>query len=179
MKEEILPNLQQAIIVAHVMRRFLCHYEIHERTKSMQILSTRLSKFLKQRERKNAKDFIFATEFERVLWTNVTDSYDKKTKIFIIDFIVQIHSYFEDIMTRFANVSPKLMLEVASCDPLQNVDSDTCVEVEANDDDLLSTFLKHFEPYSGVSKRKSLFSGKKLTLKNNLIIEGKKVADGF
>ena len=174
-----LPNLQQAIIISHVMRRFLTHYKPHERTKSMQIVSTRLSKFLKERERKNKRDFIFSTEFERVLWGNITDKYDKKTRIFAIDFIVQVHGYFEDIMTKFVNVSPKLMLQVASCDPLAETDSKTCYEIEQNDNDLLSTFLEQFYPYSGVAKRKSLFSGKKSTLVNNLIIDGKKVKEGF
>jgi hypothetical protein len=161
------------------MRRFLTHYESHERTKHMQVLSTRLSKFLKQRERKNRKDFIFATEFERVMWTNVTEKYDKKTKIFAIDFIVQLHGYFESIMTKFANVSPKLMLQVASCDPLKETDSKLCVEIESNDSDLLSTYLEIFHPHSGVKKRKSLFAGKMLTIKNNLILDGKKINDGF
>jgi len=174
-----LPNLQQAIIVAHIMRRFLTHYKSHERTKAMQVLSTRLAKFLKTRQRTNPKDFIFATEFERVMWTNITDRYDKKTRVFAIDFVVQVHGYFEEIMTKFANVSPKLMLQVASCEPLSETDSETCVEIEANDYDLLSTFLEVFYPHSGVSKRKSLFSGRKLTIKNNLILEGKEVDRKF
>lgn len=175
----MLPKLQQAIIISHIMRRFLTHYKSHERTKSMQVLSTRLSKFLKQRERTNKRDFIFATEFERVMWTNITDKYNKKTRVFAIDFVVKVHGYFEEIMTRFANVSPKLMLQVASCEPLSDVDSRTCFEIEANDEDLLSTFLEIFYPHSGVAKRKSLFDGRKRTLVNNLIIEGKKVKEGF
>lgn len=174
-----LPKLQQAIVVAHIMRRFMTHYKSDERTKSMQVLSTRLSKFLKQRQRTNLTDFIQATELEKGLWDNVTNKYDKDTRVFVIDFIVQVHGYFSEIMTKYANVSDRLMLDVAKCNPLANTDSATCIEIESNDSDLLSTFLEHFYPYSGVKKRVSIFSGKKLTIKNNLILEGKELSEQF
>jgi len=177
--KETLNNLEQTIVVAHVMRRILSNFEPHERTKNLQILATRLKKFLLKRERTNKRSFIFATEFERVLWLNATDKYDKHTKILALDFVCNLYDYFKDKLSRFADINEKLMEKISLLATDIECSSQDAYEMEQNDNDLLSTFITLFEPHSGVSLRKSLFAGKKLTIRNNLIIEGKKIASGF
>ena len=174
-----LTDLQIAIVTAHSMRRFMKNYEAHERTAVIEKVMMRLHKFLKQRERSNFKDFVYATEFERVFWTNVTENYDKKTKIFAIDFVTKLYDYFPNQMSRYVDLSEKLMLQFGMAQNNTTVSDDICLEITKNDNDFISTYINLFEPYSGVKLRKSLLAGKKLTIKNNLIIEGKKIAEGF
>ncbi len=170
-----LTKLEQAIVIAHSMRRFTSNFKHFERTANLEKLSARLSKFLHKRERTNRKNFIMATEFERVFWTNVTQEYNKKTKILALDFISQLYSYYGEILAKYSGISPKLMQKIDLLATDIDATSDEIVEMESNDDNLLATYVTLFEPYSGISLRKSLFSGKKLTIKNNLILEGKTV----
>ena len=179
MEEKELSKLEQAIVVAHSMRRILSSYEHFERTSNLEILSKRLRKFLLKREKINKKSFILATEFERVFWMNVTNKYDKKTKILALDFSISLYSYYGEILSKYSDVSPKLMEKIDVLAADVDVPSEEIYSMERNDKDLLTTYVTMFEPYSGVKMRKSLFAGKKLTIKNNLIVEGKKVASGF
>ena len=174
-----LNELEQAIVVAHVMRRIMSNFKPGDRVSSIETVMIRLSKFLKKRQRTNTKSFIYATEFERVLWMNVTDKYDKKTKIMALDFVSKVYEYFPNIMNKYAGLSNKIMEKLAFLATTVEVSSSECYEMERNDDDLLSTFINQFEPYSGVGLRKSLFSGKKNVIKNNMIIDGIKIAEGF
>ncbi len=174
-----LDKLEQTIVLAHVIRRIMSNFKAHERTSSLEALVSRLTKFLFVRERTNRKSFVFATEFERVLWLNVTDKYDKHTKILALDFICSMYDYFDVQLKRFANISPKLMEKISIRAVDIDIDSKDIYEMEQNDNDLLNTFITIFEPYSGVGLKKSLFSGKKLIIKNNRILEGKAVASGF
>ena len=96
MQKEKLTNLELAIISAHTVRRFLMGYKPHERTSAIEQMLKKISKFLRHREKTNLKIFTFATEFERVLWQNVTDKYDKHTKIFALGFTISVYSYYGD-----------------------------------------------------------------------------------
>ncbi len=42
-----------------------------------------------------------------------------------------------------------------------------------------STVVDYLVEEMGIEKRKSAFAGKKLTIVNNLILDGKKIAEGF
>lgn len=174
-----LTDLQIAIVVSHLMRRFMTNFKPHERTTAIEKVMMRLTKFLKQRERTNFKDFVYATEFERVIWENATESYDKSTPIFGINFVASLYEYFDTILNRYVKLSPKIMIRFSMVHNETGVSDDECMEIEGNDSDLLSTFIKLFEPYSDVGIRISPMAGMKLTIKNNLIIEGKKLAKGF
>jgi len=174
-----LTKLEQMIVVAHVMRRITSHFKTHERTSAIEVLLKRLRKFLLQKERKNKKSFIFATEFEKVLWLNVTDKYDKKTKILALDFVSSLFAYFESDLDKYANITQKVIQKIDINVSNLDISSTEAYEMEQNDNDLLSTFITMFKPYSGIGLKKSLFAGKKLTIKNNLILEGKKIASGF
>ena len=174
-----LDKLSQAIVVAHVMRRILGTYSHSERVKPIEEVMSRTKKFLLIRERKNKKIFIFATEFERVLWQNVTDKYDKKTKILALDFTSMVYDYFPEIMSKHANINQKLMDKISVLAGMVEVEKDDLRDMESNDKDLLTTFITQFQEHSGVGMRKSLFQGKKLIIAGNLICEGKTLKAGF
>ena len=179
MQHSRLSNIELAIITAHTMRRFILSFAPHERTNTMDRVITRLRKFLIQREKANFKEFVFATELERVLYQNATDSYDKETPILALDFVTRLYDYFEPQLKKHAHINPKDMLSLGIIMTRHDLDSKQSYLLEKNSGDLLDTYIKILEPYSGVPLKKSLFAGKKLTIKNNLIIERKKVANGF
>jgi len=174
-----LTKLEQAIVVAHGMRRILSNYKHFERTAHLETLSKRLKKFLLQREKSNTKSFILATEFEKVFWENVTDKYDKKTKILALDFVTSLYSYYGEILNKYSSISPTLMEKIDLLANETDASSEEIYEMEQNDKNLLTTYVTLFEPYSGIKMRKSLFAGKKLIIKNNLIIEGRTLDEKF
>lgn len=176
---EKFSELIQAIIIAHSMKRLLKGFEPHERNKAVETVMQRLYKFLKQRERTNLKDFIFATEFERTHWQQVTDDYDKSTPLYAINTAATLCDYFDVIMNRYAKLSPKVMEKFGITHNNNDSSREECFMIEQNDGSFVSTYIEKFEPFSGVSVRKSPFAGRKLTIKNNLIIEGKKIAEEF
>jgi hypothetical protein len=179
LSKEKLSNIGIAIVTAHTMRRFILNFKPHERTNAMDIVITRLRKFLLKRERINLREFAFCTEFERVMYQNATDSYDKATPIFALDFVTRLYDYFEPQLKKHAFINPKLIEKIAMVMTRTDIDSKQSYELEKNSGDLLETYIKVFEPYSSVSVKKSLFQGKKLTIKNNMILEGKEIASGF
>jgi len=174
-----LTKLQIAIIVAHSMRRMLRNFEPHEQTQLFAKVSRKIKKFLMEKQKKVLNDFVFATEYERILWQNATDKYDKQTPIFGMAFVSELHEYFSEIAQKYIKVSSKEIEKLGVKYDGVNVDSKKGYEIESNGTDLLSTYIKLFEKDSGVGVKKSLFQGKKLIIKNNLIIEGKRVASGF
>lgn len=179
MQKVKLQDFEIAIIVAHTMRRFMSNFKPHERNSTFEKVLKRLTKMLLQRERTNTAAFINATEYERELWLKATGSYDGSVPIFAVDFVCSVYEYFEKQMHKHANLNPKLMEKMNMIHNTTEVDSKTAHEIEKNDSDLLSTYIKLFEKDSGVALKKSLFGGKKLILKNNLIIEGKELVDDF
>ena len=178
MSEKLSP-LIQSMVLSHIVRRFLLNFAFSERTKQLEVVLKRVTRLLKKREKSNFRDFVFAEKFEKVLWQNATEQYHKETPILGVDFVVSLYFYYPAILNRYAGLSEKNMLDFAASVDSSHIGSNEYRELESNDDDLLSTFVKLYEPYSGVGLKKSAFAGKLLTIKNNLIIEGKSVKDGF
>lgn len=183
---EKLSPLIQAMVIGHSMNRLLKQFDFHivsggksERNNNFDKVLLRINKMLKSREKTNLKDFIFAEEYEKILWKNTTYSYDKKTPIFAINVVSSLYEYFSSIMLRYANLNENIMEKLSMIHSVTDIDSKEFFDIEQNDSSFINTYIKIFEPHSGVGVKKSLFSGKKLTLKNNLIIEGKKIAEEF
>jgi len=174
-----LSNIEITIVVAHTMRRFLSNFEIHERTKEIDEVLRRTKRFLMRRERLNNTEFVYATKLERAVYHNAVPAFSSDTPIFALDFSVRLYDYFQTQLNKYASVNPKLIEKIDIAANKRVVDSKKEYEIESNSSDLLDEFIKQFEPLSGVALKKSLFAGKKLTIKNNMILEGKEVANGF
>jgi len=175
-----LTDLQIAIIVSHSMRRFLKNFEPHERTKAVEKVMVRLHRFLFRAEKANLKDFVFATEYERILWQNTAYEYEKSTAISSVNFVNVLYDYFGSTICKSTDLTPKLMQKFSEVkDNDREYDSNDIYKFESNSNSITSTYIKLFEKDSGIGLKRSLFAGKKITIKNNLIIEGKKIAEGF
>jgi len=157
----------------------LKQFDYSERNASMNSLMSKLNKMLRSRERTNRKDFIFATEYERILWVNVTHEYEKSTPIFPINVITTLYDYFSKELIRYAHINEKLMTKVCIIHGSSNVDEDTFFKIEQNDGSITTTYIEIFKKDSGVGVRISPIAGRRLTLKNNMILEGEKIKDGF
>ena len=185
MSEEKLSDLKIALIVAHSMNRLLMHFSHKivngkpERNNNFNVVLSRINKFLRKRERTNKTDFVFATEFERIFWLNVTDSYTKETPIFAINIVSIFYDYFPELLKKYVGLNENIMMKLAGIHTRTKWDKKQMYEIEQIDDSFSSSYIKMLYPYSGVELRKSLFAGKLLTIKNNLIVEGKKVKEGF
>jgi hypothetical protein len=176
---EKLSNIEIAIVVAHTMRRFLSNFEIHERTKEIDEVLRRTKRFLMRRERINNTEFAYATKLEKGVYHNAVLAFAGDTPIFALDFSVRLYEYFEKQLTKHASINPKLIEKISIASNKRVVDSSKEYEIESNSSDLLDEFIKQFEPLSGVPLKKSLFAGKKLIIKNNMILEGKEITKGF
>ena len=179
MQDKKISPLIQALVLSHIIRRFLLNFSFSERTKHLEVVLKRVTRLLKKREKSNLKEFVFAEEFERVLWKNAIEQYHEETPILGVDFVVSLYFYYPDILKRYAGLSEKNMLDFSASVESSHISNSEYKELESNDDDLLSTFVKLFEPFSGVGLKKSAFAGKLLIIKNNLIRDGKSIKDGF
>ncbi len=153
------------------MMRLLKQFKPDERNSNIEAVMLKLRKMLMSRERTNFKDFVFATEYERILWTNVTYEYDERTPIFAINVTAILYDYFSKEMVRYANLNEKLMMKVASIHGTSTIGSDGFFKIEQNDGSFTSTYMKQFEKDSGVGVKKSAFAGKKREIKMNTIID--------
>ena len=176
---QTLNKRQIALVLVHSSRRMLVNFKPHERTKHFELIAKRYTKFLKQTERKFIKDFVFATEFEKVFWKNVTDKYDKSTPVFGVHFVADLYDYYEAILKKHTMVSFKHIELMGKDYTGGEVERSEMRSIEDNNNDLLSTYVSMFEEYTGIGLKKNLFQGKKLLIKNNIITDGKEVRDGF
>lgn len=170
-----LSNLQVALVVCNVMGRILSNYSWQEQPSSLKVLNARIRKFMISRAKSNQKEFMEAMLIERAVWKKTTESFDAKTPLFVVDLVCKLYSYYSEPLNKYAKISDKIIDRVSL---IQNVSISTDVQLEFNDDDIMDKFSELFEPFSGI-KRKSAFSGKKSLVKNNMILEGKKIAEGF
>lgn len=175
----MLNNKEIAIVTAHTMRRFLKAFEIHERTKEIELVMARTYKFLTHEEKHHKADFVYATEIERALYHNAVMAFDGETPIFALDFSVRLYEYYPKQLKRYANISEKIMEKIDITATKRVVAKEKEYEIESNSSDLLDEYIKQLAPLTGVQLKKSAFAGKKLTIKNNMILDGKKVAAGF
>jgi len=150
-----LTRIQIAIIVSHSMRRMLKHFEPHEQTKLFSKVSRKIFKFLIRKQKESARDFVIATEYERILYLNATEKYDKETPIFGMFFVSELYEYFDEIIYKYVNISSTEIEKLGVKYNGGGVDSETSYLIEKNGTDLLSTYIKLFEKDSGVCLKKS------------------------
>lgn len=154
-----LSNLKQAIIVSHTMNRMLKQFDFNERNSNINLVLKKINTFLRVRERSNLEDFIFATEYERILWVNTTHKYNSQTPIFALNIVCNLHSYFLEVLSKHVKLSEKLMIKLSMIHNISDSDSKIITKIECNDDDLSSTYINLFAKDSGVTIRKSLVDG--------------------
>jgi len=177
--ESKLTSRQQAVITGHTMMRFLKNFHPHERSKHLEKLMQRLHKLIIGEAKRDRVQGAFTSEFEKLLWVRATEAHGARSPIIGIDFCALIYGYYAAPLKKYGNISEKLIEDMQAATTSDHIPSDEYRELEDTGDDILSIYIKELEPHTGVSLRRSAFAGKKFILKNNMIIEGKKIKDGF
>ena len=142
----------------------------------MKTVQSRIGIMMRSRMRTNRVEVLAALAIESRVWHETTSSFAGDTPMFAVDTVSKLYYTFPKQLCRFADLSEKLMEKFSM---IHNDFDDEHAHLEDNDNELVSKFIEIFEPYSGVGAKKSAVKGLKLNVKNNLIIEGKKIAKGF
>jgi len=164
-----MTNLQKAISAATLMNTLFFEYKAGQLNTTGEKVRKKVAKFMRQRAKSNKSDYIFSVQKTDEAWRATIDHFAKyKMKIEAKTTISAIYNYFAPEMQKFLKLSEKQMEKFA-------IDSTSDAEAEANS----STVVDYLVQQMGIEKKKSAFAGKKLTIKNNIILDGKIVKDGF
>jgi len=164
-----MTNLQKAISAATLINTLFSEYKVGELNSTAEKVRKKCAKFMRQRAKSNRADYITAVNATDEAWRKSIDHFAKyEMKIEAKTTISAIYNYFAPEMQKFLKLSEKQMEKFA-------IDSTSDAEAEANS----STVVDYLVQQMGIEKKKSAFAGKKLTIKNNIILDGKIVKDGF
>lgn len=164
-----MTDLEKSLIGASLINTIFMEYKQGELTNAGELVRKRIGKFMRQRGKTNRKICLSAIKKTDKAWRETINHFAKKElKIEAKSTIAAIYNYLPKEMEKFANIQDKHIEQfmILATDNF---------EAEKNSSTVVDYLMKEI----GVEKKKSLFSGKKLTLKNNLIIEGNKIASGF
>ncbi len=164
-----MTNLEKALIGSSLINTIFHEYEVSELTSSGELVRKRIAKFMRQRGKSNRKIFIQAIKKTDKAWKKTINEFAKqKLSIEAKATIAAIYNYMPNDLENFANVQDKHIEQFM----ITAVDD---YEAEKNS----SVVIDYLMADLGIEKKKSLFAGKKFTIKNNLIIDGKQIAVGF
>jgi len=164
-----MTDLEKSIIGSTLINTIFSEYHQGELTKIGGIIRKRNAKYMRQRSKSNRKLFLQAIKKTDKAWKNTINHFAKeKLRIEAKITITSIYNYMPQALEKFANIKDK-DIELFM---MRTIDD---IEAEKNSDIVVDYLMTEI----GIDKKVSLFQGRKLTIKNNLILEGKKIANGF
>ncbi len=164
-----MTNLQKAIAAATLINTLFNEYEAGALNSTGEKIRKKCAKFMRQRASINRQDFLTAVTATDKAWIATINHFIKeKMKIEAKTTIAAVYNYFASEMQKFLKLTEKQMEQFA-------IISTDDAEAEANS----STVIDYLVEEMGIEKNKSAFAGKKLIIKNNLILERKQIAEGF
>jgi len=164
-----MTNLQKAIAASTLIDNLFRTYKAGELNSTGEKVRKKCAKFIRQRLKSNRQDFLAAVKKTDEAWEKTKNHFAKeKLKIEAKTTITAIYNYFAPEMQKHLKLTEKQMEQFS-------IISSDDAEAEANS----STVIDYLVEQMGIEKKKSAFAGKKLTIVNNLILDGKKIAEGF
>ena len=164
-----MTNLQKAIAASTLMNTLFNEYKAGELNSTGEKVRKKCAKFMRQRANSNRQDFLLAVKKTDEAWRNTINHFAKENmKIEAKTTIAAIYNYFDPEMQKFLKLTEKQMEQFTII---------TTDDAEAESNSI--TVIDYLVEQMGFEKRKSAFAGKKLTIVNNLILDGKKIAEGF
>lgn len=164
-----MTDLEKALTLSVCMDIMFKQYKAGELNKRGELVRSRNAKFLKSREKTNIKIFVSTMNNTLKKWNEIVNHFaEENMKIEAKATISAIFNYSPELFKRFANITDKHIesFMIISIDDY---------EAEKNSSIVVDYLMNDL----GFEKKKSLFMGKRNILKNNLIIEGKTVKEGF
>jgi len=162
-----MDNLEKALIGATLMNTIFHQYEAGELAKSGEKIRGRVAKFLRQRSNSNEKLLREVILKADEAWKKSINEY-MTTAIEAKSTIAKIYDYFQKELEKFANIKEK-DIELFTMQMTHDA------EAEHNSRMVIDFLVQQL----GIEKRVSAFSGKRLTIKNDMILEGIAIKDGF
>ena len=164
-----MDGLEKSIICSSLIDMMFHNYGHKELNSSGQLVRKRIAKFMRHRGKVNHKLTVSVINKCDLAWRKTISNFLKQNmKIEAKSTIAAIYNYFPNEIKKFTKVTDEHIEKFM----IVSVDD---YEAEKNSSVVVDFLMKEL----GFEKKKSLFAGKKLTLKNNLIIEGKQVREGF
>ena len=162
-------NLEKALIGASLINTIFMEYGQGELSSSGELVRKRIGKFMRQRAKTNRKTLLNAIKTTDKAWRKTINHFaNDRLSIEAKTTIAVIYKYLEKDLEKFANIKDKDM-------EMFSIQTTSDLEAEKNS----TTIIDYLMNEIGIEKKKSLFSGKKLIIKNNLIVDGFKIAQGF
>jgi hypothetical protein len=110
-------NLQNAIMLSSILGTLLSHYDVKnpkENKKPIQVLRSRLKKFLFKRNRSNPKLYKEAILLANDIWSAAFEYFkDDKTPIELVSTIIRLYDVYEEELSKFANIHNKQIEQFA------------------------------------------------------------------
>ncbi len=144
-------------------------YSPNELNSSGELVRKRVAKFMRQRSKSNRKLCLDVIKKTDKSWRKTVKRFAKvELRIEAKSTIAAIFNYMPNELEHFANIQDKHIEQYM-------IPAVGDAEAERNS----STVIDYLMNDLGFEKKKSAFSGRKLTIKNNLIIDNIKIAEGF
>lgn len=164
-----MTDLEKALVSTSLINTLFQEYRAGELSNSGELVRKRVAKFMRQRSKSNRKLCLDVIKKCDKSWKRTVSHFtESKLKIEAKATISAIYNYMPKEIEKFANITDKHIenFMIISIDDY---------EAEKNSSIVVDYLMNDL----GFEKKKSLFMGKRNILKNNLIIEGKQIKEGF
>lgn len=164
-----MSNLEKSLICASMINTIFSEYKAGELKGSGELIRSRIAKFMRQRSKTNRKLVLDVIKKSDKAWRNTINHFAKQqVKIEAKTTIAEIYNYIPLEIEKFTNVKES-DIEKFTMAVTDNF------EAEQGSYKVVEYLMDQL----GFEKKKSLFSGKKLTIKNNMILDGLEVKECF
>ena len=164
-----MTNLTKAISSASLMNTIFCEYVAGDLNSSGELVRKKVAKFMRQRSKSNKQEFLDAIMMTDKVWKEAINHFaDKKISIEAKSTIAAIYNFSPKNNEKFMGLKDKHIEKM-----MINITDN--YEAEKNSDAVVKFIMERL----GFESKKSLFSGKRLIIANNLILEGKDVDEKF
>mgnify|MGYP006883057660 CR=1 FL=1 len=161
--------LQNAIIATSSIGSLLSSYNPNDTNKNIKQVRRDTKKLMMSRSKTNPKEFKEAIAIADKAWRDTINHFcevEEKMEIEALYATMTVFNLYEAPLKRFANITNK---------KIENImfNTDTTYKHQVNSEKAMNYYLDLLAESTGVHRRKSAIAGRAITIKNNLIIEGK------
>lgn len=156
-------NVEKSIVASSLIGIIFTEYKAGELDKAGELVRKRLAKYMRRRAKTNPKEFLIAIKITDTAWRETVNHFAEiNMRIEAKSTIMEIFNYFEDGLSKYANVRDKHIENFM----IQATDD---AEAEFNSDKVVDYLVEKL----GLPKRKNAFHTRFAILKENRILEGK------
>lgn len=144
--------IQNAIIAASIMGNLLSFYDHRikqERTKSSELLRSRVRKFLATKSKTNKNEFLKALSYSNFAWQKMIDVFVKnKTPIELATAVMRVYGLYSEQLNKYANINEKHMDSFAS-----EMIGEITLEIEQSSYVVVDFLLDELAKFTGVKRK--------------------------